>query len=121
MARVDFLIGDVKIEAELRDTPTARALLAALPLEATGSYWGGEFYFTVPVEAGREPDAADVVEPGTVAYWVAGQCLCLFWGATPASRGSECRAASEVNIVGTVVDKGVLPSLRARKVRVEAA
>lgn len=121
MARVNFFIGDVKIEAELRDTPTARAVLAALPLESTGSYWGGEFYFHVPVEAAAEPDATDVVEPGTVAYWVAGQCLCLFWGATPASRGGECRAASAVNLVGVILNKSDLASLRARKVRVESA
>ena len=61
------------------------------------------------------------LEKPPLAYWTAGHCLCLFWGPTPASQGDECRAASEVNIVGEVVNKGDLPRLRARKVRVELA
>jgi hypothetical protein len=119
MATINFIIGDVTIEAELRDTPTAEKILAALPIEAHGSYWGDEFYFDVPVKAASEPDATDVVEPGTVAFWTAGSCLCLFWGPTPASQEAECRAASAVNIVGEVVNKDDLPRLRARDVRVE--
>ena len=121
MATVNLIIGDVTIEAELRDTPTARNLLEALPIESSGSFWGDEFYFDVPVSAGRESDASDVVDPGTLAYWVAGSCLCLFWGPTPVSQGDECRAASDVNIVGEVVNKDDLTRLRARTVRVEAA
>ncbi len=104
----------------LRDTPTARRLLEALPIDSSGSYWGDEFYFDVPVRAEAEADATDVVDPGTVAYWTAGHCLCLFWGRTPASQGDECRAASEVNIVGEVLNKDALLSLSARRVRVEA-
>lgn len=121
MSRVSFLIGDVTIEAELRETPTAEKVIAALPIESSGSYWGDEFYFDVPVIAEPEPDATDVVDPGTVAYWTAGHCLCMFWGPTPASQGDECRAASEVNIVGTVLNLEDLPRLSARQVRVEAA
>lgn len=121
MANVKFIIGDVTIEAKLRRTPTTKKLLAALPVETTGNYWGGEFYFEVPMTAEAEPDATSVVEPGTVAYWTAGRCLCLFWGPTPASRGEECRAASSVNIVGTVINQDDLPRLKALRVRVEAA
>ncbi len=121
MATVHFVIGDVTIEAELRDTPTAREILDALPIEANGSYWGSEFYFGVPVDSAPEPDATDVVDPGTVAFWTVGNCLCLFWGPTPASEGDECRAASGVNIVGEVINKADLPRLRGRSVRVEPA
>lgn len=120
MANVKFIIGDVIIEAKLSRTPTAKKLLAALPVETLGGYWGGEFYFDVPVAAEEEPDATSIVESGAVAYWAAGKCLCLFWGPTPASRGGECRAASNVNIVGTVINKDDLPRLKARRVRVEA-
>lgn len=119
MAKVNFQIGDVTIETEFRDTPTARKLLEALPLEATGSYWGQEFYFQTSVQAGEEPDATDVLDPGTVAFWTAGACLCLFWGPTPASEGDECRAASNANIVGEVINKDDLTRLTDRKVRVE--
>jgi len=121
MATVNLIIGDTTIEAELRDTPTARKLLEALPIESRGSFWGDEFYFDVPVVAAAEPDASDVVEPGTLAYWIAGHCLCLFWGPTPASQGDECRAASAANIVGEVVNKDDLRNLKGREVRVEAA
>jgi hypothetical protein len=121
MSTVNFVIGDVTIESEWRDTPTARKLLEALPIESSGSYWGDEFYFDVPVVAGPEKDATDVVDPGTVAYWTAGHCLCLFWGPTPASRGGECRAASAVNSVGQVTNVEDLQKLRARSVRVEPA
>ena len=119
--RVTFQIGDVAVQAEWNDSETARKIRDALPLEAAGSYWGGEIYFGIPVSANLEPGAQDVVEAGTVAYWAEGQCLCIFWGPTPASHGSECRAASEVNVVGRVLDPSVLPQLKARKVRVEAA
>jgi len=121
MARVNFTIGEVVVQAEFNASETARRILEALPIESSGSYWGGEFYFSVPVKAPRGKDACEVVEPGTVAYWPAGACLCLFWGATPASEGSECRAASEVNLVGRVLNPEVLPKLKGRKVRVEAA
>jgi len=119
MSRVNFNIGGVVIESEFRDTPTARKIIDALPIQSSGSYWGNEFYFDVPVVAAPEPDATDVVDPGTVAYWTAGHCLCLFWGPTPASRGDECRAASEVNLVGEVLNKEDLKKLKAQKVTVE--
>jgi hypothetical protein len=121
MARVKFTIGEIVIEAEFNDSHTARKLCEALPIDSSGSYWGGEFYFSVPVKAQAEKDAQEVVEPGTVAYWPQGACLCLFWGPTPASQGEECRAASPVNLVGRVLNPEALPKLKGRKVRVEAA
>jgi hypothetical protein len=118
MARVNFLFGETVIESEWGDTETAGRLLEALPLEASGNYWGGEFYFSVPVQAPAEENAREVVEPGTVAFWVEGSCLCLFWGATPVSHSDECRAASKVNIVGRVMNPELLPGLKGRKVKV---
>ncbi len=120
VSTVKFIIGDVTVESELRDTPTARKVLDALPIESTGHYWGKEFYFEVPVAAAQEEDATDVVDPGTVAYWPAGHCLCLFWGPTPASEGDECRAASEVNILGRVAKVEDLSKLKAQRVTVKA-
>ncbi len=120
MSRTRFLIGQIEVESEWNDSETSRKLLEALPIESTGNYWGGEFYFKVPVKVPQARDAKEVVDPGTVAYWPAGHCLCIFWGATPASHGEECRAASKVNIVGRVLNPEVLAQLKARKVRVEA-
>jgi len=119
--RVNIHVGGILVKSEWNGSETAQRIAAALPIEATGNYWGGEIYFEIPVTADYEPDARNEVDPGTVAFWPAGNCLCVFWGRTPASRGDECRAASDVNIVGKVLNPEVLPTLRARNVRVEAA
>lgn len=119
--RVNIHVGEAMIESEWNGSATAERIAAALPIEAAGNYWGGEIYFEIPVSADYEADARDEVDPGTVAFWPAGNCLCVFWGRTPASRGDECRAASEVNIVGRVLNPEVLPGLKSRKVRVEIA
>lgn len=116
---VNIRVGNVVVESEWNDSETAKLIAAALPIEASGNYWGGEIYFEIPVSAGAAPDARDEVEPGTVAFWPAGNCLYVFWGPTPASRGGECRAASDVNVVGRVQNPEVLPKLKSRIVRVE--
>ncbi len=121
MKAVRFTIGETQFEADFNRSKTARQILEALPLDASGSYWGGEFYFSVPVQVPYEKDARDIVDPGTVAYWPEGLCLCIFWGPTPASERQECRAASRVNIVGRVRKPEVLAGLRGRRVKVERA
>jgi len=118
MSRVVFTIGDIEIPAEFNKSPTAAAIIRALPIEASGSYWGGELYFPIPVESSVEKNAREVVQPGDVAFWPEGNCLCLFWGPTPASHAAECRAASKVNVVGRVLHPERLHTLKARRVRV---
>jgi len=49
-----------------------------------------------------EPQGREVVEPGELGYWPTGRAFCLFFGPTPASKGDEIRAASPVNIIGTM-------------------
>lgn len=117
---VNFKIGDIEVRSEWNDSPTATRILEELPLESSGNYWGGEFYFPVPVKAPRGKADTDLVEPGTVAYWPEGSCLCIFWGPTPASQADECRAASPVTVVGRVLNPEVLPRLKGRRVRVTA-
>jgi len=95
--------GDVALDAELNDTDTAGAIWAALPIHANGSTWGDEIYFQIEVEADLE-DGQETVELGDLGYWPPGSAFCLFFGRTPASQGDEIRPASEVTVVGRILN-----------------
>ncbi len=96
--------GKVSLTVELLDTPTAKALLAAAPFEARAQSWGEEVYFTTPVSAKLEPDARQIVEPGTVCFWTEGDALALPYGRTPISTDERPKLASRCNVVGTLVE-----------------
>ena len=53
----------VRVEIELLDTPTSKALVAALPFESRAQTWGEEVYFTTPVKVELESDARQIVAP----------------------------------------------------------
>ena len=88
--------------AVLNDTPTVRALVAALPVNAKAQTWGEEVYFEIPVKAALEKDAKQVVPPGTVCFWVEGSSLALPWGRTPLSEGDEPKLVTRCNILGRI-------------------
>ena len=94
--------GKVVLRVELRDTPTSRALLAVLPFESRAQTWGEEVYFTTPVSAKLEPDAKQIVEPGTVCFWTEGDALALLWGRTPISTDERPKLASRCNVLGRI-------------------
>ncbi len=70
--RIRFNFGSVTLDAELLDTPTAKAIAAALPLTASALTWGEEVYFEIPVKVAREKGARAIVIPGEIAYWPRG-------------------------------------------------
>ena len=98
MQEIRIQIGSVILEAELLDTPTARAILKQIPFKSTASTWGKEVYFSAPVSVPLEADARDVIEPGEIAFWTEGQCIAIGYGETPASKGNEIRLAARTNI-----------------------
>jgi len=91
-----------EVTANLRETPTVKQLLATLPCVASAQTWGEEVYFHVPLTAALETDAEQVVEPGTVCFWVQGRALALPFGPTPVSQGNECRLVARCNVLGTI-------------------
>ena len=95
-------MGNVSLEAQLLDTPTARKILETLPLESSANVWGDEIYFDIPLSLEQEPDARADVEVGDLAYWPAGPAFCIFFGPTPVSTGDQPRAYSPVNVFGRV-------------------
>ena len=99
---IRICFGDVTVEGQLYESPTATLIWEALPIEGEGHRWGEEIYFTIPVQAPLDDTSREVVERGDVGYWPPGQALCVFFGPTPVSQSDEIRAASAVNIVGTI-------------------
>ncbi|MEM9027811.1 MAG: cyclophilin-like fold protein [Pseudomonadota bacterium] len=98
MRKISIRAADVVIEAVLRDTPTADAIWAALPITGRVNTWGDEIYFSIPVSCGREIDAKAVMEPGEIAYWPDGDAIAIGYGPTPISQGDEIRLASPSNV-----------------------
>jgi hypothetical protein len=97
--------GDLRLNGFLNDSPTARALADALPLDGRAQLWGEEIYFSVPqVVAELDDTAAAVVNVGDLGYWPTGRAFCIFFGLTPGSVPGEIRPASAVNLVGRVTD-----------------
>ena len=113
--------GSIRLEAELNDTFTAKAISNILPITAAANTWGDEIYFSMPITLELE-NGQEVVDLGDLGYWPPGGAFCIFYGPTPASQGDEIRPASAVTIIGKVQgDVTALKQTRVEQVMIEAA
>ena len=121
--KIRITTGELKVEAELNDSKTAQSIWDALPISSSNNLWGEEIYFSIPVKAGQEKGAREVVSAGELGYWPPGHAFCIFFGPTPASQGDEIRAASAVNIIGKVLSdpKVFLKAKNGAKITLEKA
>jgi hypothetical protein len=101
-----------KIKGELNNSPTAKKIYAALPLESSINRWGDEIYFEIPVESEIE-NGVEILDIGSLAYWPPGNAFCIFFGLTPASTDEKPRAAGPVNLIGNINDKSDLIILKS--------
>lgn len=122
MADLTVFVDDRALEATWTgDAPqTQAALESALPIGGDAVRWGDELYIDVVLDVPPE-NAREVVPEGTLAYWPAGDKLCLFWGATPASETDEPRATAPVSVLARLEDASALAGLEdGARLRVES-
>ena len=103
MGKITIVVENLSVDAELKNTPTAKKIMDILPVEASVNVWGEEIYFDIPLQINPEADAKQDVEVGDLGYWPAGSAFCIFFGPTPVSRGDKPRAYSPVNIFGNLL------------------
>lgn len=100
--KIKITAGNLSVEAQLNDTPTAKKVVDALPIKARFNTWGDEIYFAIPVDAELDGSAREEVELGDLGYWPTGKAFCIFFGPTPMSTRGKIIPASAVNIIGKV-------------------
>ena len=96
---------DLRLNASLNESRNAKIIFDSLPLNGTVNFWGDEIYSKVPVELENQ-DPKKEMEIGDLAYWPEGNCICIFFGRTPASTNEKPVAASPVTQIGKI-DSGL--------------
>ena len=121
-SKITVRVENIKADAELNDSETARKIWESLPVESKVNTWGDEIYFSIPVKIELE-NAKAVVSEDDLGYWPSGTAFCIFFGPTPMSRGEEIRPASPVNVFGRIMgDSKVFKKVAAgAKIIVEKA
>lgn len=122
LRRIRISTGTVAAYATLNSTHVADEIWKVLPVDLRMQTWGDELYGSVPLVLPLEEPQEDV-ELGALAYWPPGHAICIFFGPTPASKGDEPRAASDVTVFGQVEgDSGVFRLVRSgERLRFEQA
>jgi len=120
--RIRISAQTVAAYATLNDTHVADEVWQALPLDVKMQTWGDELYGSIPLSLPLEAPQEEV-GLGALAYWPPGHAICIFFGRTPASRGGEPRAASDVTVFGQLEgDSGVFRLVRSgERLRFEQA
>lgn len=112
-ARVAIIWPAGRLEAELFDTPSADAVLDALPAEVSADILGEELRLRLGANVRLEDAATQIAEPGAVCYWVDGAALVLPFGLAPVARGYECCLLTAMNVLGRIDgDHRMLRSVR---------
>jgi uncharacterized protein len=101
--KLAVLIGSLRMEIELLETVTTKALIQAMPFKSRARTWGEEVYFSTPVKARLEKDACQVVAAGTVCFWTEGDAIALPYGRTPISSDERPKLANRCNVLGKIV------------------
>ena len=112
-------VDNVVYEVELYDNSAAKSLADSLPQNISMSRWGGEYYGKLSGTIDISNDKTqDVFKVGEVALWVSGNSLCIFFGPTPASKGTEPRMASPGVALGLI--KGDVSALNSMSSSINA-
>ncbi len=121
MRRIRIIIDGKEIKAELYNTECAEKIYNSLPIESEINEWGDEFYFSIGIKMPLDSTAKTHVKVGDIGYWPPGEALAIFFGKTPISKGEDPVAASEVNIIGRLIDDpNSLKKLKgAKRIRIE--
>ncbi len=117
MDKIIIAVENLSLKAELLDTPTARKIVEALPLEGSVNVWGDEIYTSSSPISIPEENSQSVVSLNDVAYWPTGKAICLFYGPTPIGNPGEITPASPVNIIGKIIspDKKILDDIHSER------
>lgn len=116
MPKIKIIIDGKTIMAELYDTDCAIKIYNNLPIQSQINEWGDEFYFSIGLKMPLDSTATTSVKAGDIGYWPPGEALAVFFGKTPLSKGDDPVAASEVNIVGRLLDEpSILKKLKGSK------
>ncbi|MEJ5227284.1 cyclophilin-like fold protein [Thermodesulfovibrio sp.] len=116
MPKIKIIIDGQTILAELYDTDCAMKIYNNLPIQSQINEWGDEFYFSIGLKMPLDSTATTSVKAGDIGYWPPGEALAVFFGKTPLSKGDDPVAASEVNIVGRLLDDpSILKKLKGSK------
>lgn len=121
---IKIVTKDLEFLVSLNNSKTSQEIMKALPVDSIVNRWGYEIYFKIPVQSELE-NGVETLDIGTVAYWPPGSSFCIFFGKTPASTGDKPQAASQVTVIGEIIDKEILSDLKkisdGDKIRIEQA